>query len=209
MITKTITLYTFDELSDRAKETARDWYRRGSGPEDFEFVIEDAETILGMLGVSLRYHDVKLMGGGTRRDPNIWWQLGYMQSDGACFEGTYTYAKGAHLKIRKHAPQDQELHRIADALLEIQKRNRYGLQADVQNRQHLWADVEVTQTLHTAYEVRGDDTVALIELMKDLCRWIYQQLRTEDEYRSADAQVDENIRANEYTFTEDGEREDA
>lgn len=206
MITKTITLYQFDELSDRAKETARQWFREGSGPEDFEYVIEDAETILGMLGVTLRYHDTKLMGGGVRRDPNIWWQLGYMQSDGACFEGTYTYAKGAHRKIRQHAPQDTELHRIADRLKEIQQRYRYSLVVDVKE-DDLWPRCEIT--VEKGPDFGPDDAKALKDLMRDLCCWIYDQLRTEDEYRSADAQVDESIRANEYTFTETGEeRED-
>lgn len=203
-ITKTLTLYTFDELSDRAKETAREWYRRGSGPDDFEYVIEDATTILKILGVEVRTHPVKLMGGETRQDPSIWWQLGYTQSDGACFEGTYGYAKGAHKAIRTHAPQDQELHRIADALLDLQRRNRYRIVAVVRE-DHLWPRVEEIEPA----DLSDADYTAIKELMRDLCRWIYQQLRTEDEYRSADAQVDEAIRANEYTFRANGEREDA
>jgi len=203
--TETVTVYTFDELSDTAKERARQWYREGIGPEEFEFVTEDAETILGMLGVSLRYHDVPLMNGTTRRAPNLWWQVGYCQSDGACFEGTYSYAKGAHRAIRKHAPQDTTLHRIADDLLEMQKRYRYGLVATVTQRQGFSPDVEVDQTIGPN-EISGEDCTALKELVRDLCRWLYQQYRTEDEYRTADEQVDENIRANEYEFDADGDR---
>lgn len=30
MRTETVTIYKFDELSDRAKEKARDWYREGA-----------------------------------------------------------------------------------------------------------------------------------------------------------------------------------
>jgi hypothetical protein len=37
-------------------------------------------------------------------------------------------------------------------------------------------------------------------------RWIYRQLEREYDYQNADAQVDENIRANEYEFYEDGKR---
>ena len=87
--TKTITLYTFDELSDKAKERARDWYRSCRDSNDFEHVISDAVCVLEILGVSLSTHEVRLMGGSTRRDPNVWWQVGYMQSDGAAFEGSY------------------------------------------------------------------------------------------------------------------------
>lgn len=197
--TKAVTVYQFDELSDRAKERAREWYRSCGGPEDFEFVIEDAETILGMLGFELKYHTVPLHGGGTRQDPNIWWQVGYCQSDGAAFDARYSYAKGAHRNIRKHAPEDTELHRIALELMTLQRRYRYAIVADVSNRQHFWQEIEVLDGC-----TNPEDTKALGELVRDLGRWIYHQLRTEDEYRSADAQVDENIRANEYEFDEHG-----
>lgn len=39
-------------------------------------------------------------------------------------------------------------------------------------------------------------------------RWIYRSLEAEYEYRQSDAVVDEDIRANEYEFTEGGERAD-
>jgi hypothetical protein len=45
--TTTRTLYTFDELSDQAKEKARDWYRQGIGEgyDWWEDVYENAATI--------------------------------------------------------------------------------------------------------------------------------------------------------------------
>lgn len=40
------TIYTFDELSDKAKEKARDWYREGAlGYDWWDTTYEDAETI--------------------------------------------------------------------------------------------------------------------------------------------------------------------
>jgi hypothetical protein len=201
---KQVTLYRYDELSDTAKAHARDWYREREreqgGPEDFACVIEDAETILGILGIELRYHDTKLMGGGTRRDPNIWWQVGYMQSDGAVFEGTYSYAKGAHKKIRAHAPQDEELHRIADGLLEIQKRHRYQVTATIKSGQGFWPEVETYLD-----DMAADDYKGVRDLIRDLCRWIYDALRAEDESRQEDSYVDERLRDGDYEFTADGE----
>lgn len=201
--TKTITLYEFDELSDKAKERARDWYRGCRDSNDFEHVIADAVRVLELLGVSLSTHEVRLMGGSTRRDPNIWWQVGYMQSDGAAFEGTYSYAKGVDDKIREYAPQDAELHRIADSLMEIQQRYRYKLVASIRARD-MWPQIDIDEP----GDMTGDDFKAFSELIKDLNRWIYTQLRAEDEYQSADEQVDENIRANEYTFDAAGNREE-
>lgn len=40
------TIYTFDELSERAKENARNWYREGAlDYEWWDFIYEDAERI--------------------------------------------------------------------------------------------------------------------------------------------------------------------
>lgn len=40
------TVYTFDELNDRAKETAREWYRQYCIADDwYTFVYEDAERV--------------------------------------------------------------------------------------------------------------------------------------------------------------------
>lgn len=44
----TVKLYQFDELDERAKERARDWYRNDDGMESqyaWEYVIEDAANI--------------------------------------------------------------------------------------------------------------------------------------------------------------------
>lgn len=40
--------------------------------------------------------------------------------------------------IREYAPQDTELHRIADALQAIQRRNFYQLRADASHRGHYY-----------------------------------------------------------------------
>lgn len=62
------TVYTFDELSDKAKETARQWFRYSSDGDSFwaESVIEDAAQCGEIIGINMRTRAVKLMGGGTR-----------------------------------------------------------------------------------------------------------------------------------------------
>jgi hypothetical protein len=42
--------------------------------------------------------------------------------------------------------------------------------------------------------------------MRDFAKWIYATLEKEHGYRWSDECVDENIKANEYEFTEDGAR---
>lgn len=205
--TKTITLYEFDELSDTAKDRAREWFRGCKNANDYDGVRDDVVAVLELLGVTLKTHAVRLMNGTTRYEPNVWWQVGYMQSDGACFEGTYAYRRGAHRLVREHAPEDARLHAIADALLNVQRKYRYQVTATIcSGHQSFFPDVDVSGPGgESSYESAFRGEVA--ECVRDLCAWMYQQFRQEDEYQSADEQVDENIRANEYTFTVDGERE--
>lgn len=44
-------------------------------------------------------------------------------------------------------------------------------------------------------------------IVTDICRAIYKNLEAEHDYLTSDEQVDESIRANEYTFDEDGHRD--
>ena len=44
------------------------------------------------------------------------------------------------------------------------------------------------------------------EALRDLARWLYGRLEDEYEHLTSDEAVDESIRLNEYSFTEDGVR---
>ncbi|HEY0749560.1 MAG TPA: hypothetical protein VGD26_00315, partial [Chitinophagaceae bacterium] len=112
------TLFQFDELSDKAKEVARDWYREGLYMDNFEFecVIEEAKTIAAMMGIEI---------------DKVYWSGFSSQGDGACFEGSYAYKKGSVKAVKDHAPQDEKLHAIASALQEVQKKNFYKVAAKV------------------------------------------------------------------------------
>lgn len=82
------TVYRLDELSDTAKDKARAWYREGGFDyEWYDAVYEDFQRIAEILGIDFRIRAVRLMGGGTRRDPCIWFRGFWSQGDGACWEG--------------------------------------------------------------------------------------------------------------------------
>lgn len=75
------TVYKFDELSDSAKEKAREWFR-GTDCQDFhdvhgESVIEDFCEIAGHLGFDISADDVEWSGFSS-------------QGDGASFTGVFT-----------------------------------------------------------------------------------------------------------------------
>ena len=97
-----MTVYPFEELEEAARERAREWYRSLGDPEDWHAcVLEDFTEVCERLGVRLRTHRVKLFGGGTREEPNVYFQGFGSQGDGACFEGEYTFVED---DVRTYAP---------------------------------------------------------------------------------------------------------
>ena len=205
-----ITVYTIDELSDAAKEAARAWYRESClDYEWYDFVYEDFQTICGILGVTLRTSPVRLYGGGTRDKPHLWWTGFWSQGDGASFQGSYSHAKGAARAIRAHAPKDDELHRIADVLQAVQRRNFWQLHSTIKQRGRYYHEhtmtIDVERDSSTWQPPTDDAEDAVIEAMRDLARWLYRQLRAEYEHLTSDEAIDETVTANSWTFTAAGE----
>ena len=205
-----ITVYTIDELSEAAKENARIWYRdQGLHDEWYDFVCEDFETICRILGITLKTSPVRLYGGGTRDKPHLFWTGFSSQGDGTSFEGAYSHARGAAKAIRAHAPQDDELHRIADALQAVQKRNFHQLHARIRQSGRYYHEytmtIEVERDSPTWQPPTDDAEDTITEAMRDLARWLYRQLRDEYEHLTSDEAIDETIAANSWSFTASGE----
>lgn len=198
-ITKLV--YKFDELEPQAKETARQWFRDGQLDYDwYDFIYEDAERIAAILGIEL---DRKPRNNPkAHAEPAIWFSGFYSQGDGACFDGRYSYAKGAPKAIRAYAPTDTELHRIADELQSVQRKNWYKLTATTKHRGHYYHSGCMAVDVDGAHN--GDNEEILIVLLRDFADWIYRALEKECEWLQADEQVDDSIRANEYEFDESG-----
>ncbi len=203
------TVYTIDELADAAKENARVWYRdQGLHDEWYDFVYEDFETICKILGVTLATSPVRLYGGGTRDKPQVFFRLSWSQGDGASFAGRYSYARGAAKAIRAHAPKDAELHRIADELQAVQRRNFHQLHASIQQQGRHCHEysmaIEVERDSPTWQPMTDGAEETVIEALRDLARWLFRQLRSEYEHQTSDDAVDEIVSINEWSFTADG-----
>lgn len=204
-------VFQYDELDDRAKERAREWYSRHVFEDscDWEFVYEDAVRVAEILGIEISTSPVRLMSGKSRQKTDIYFTGFWSQGDGACFKGTYRYAKGATKKIREYAPQDKELHRIADELQAVQRKHFYHLIASMNHRGHychsgcMSVDVEHNED---RYRDIGDAEDDIRQLMRDFADWIYERLSDEYDYQTSDEAVEEAIRANEYEFDENGDR---
>lgn len=216
------TVFYFEELSDSAKESARQWYREGMDNFWSESVITDAVQIAEMLGIEVKtvtrnWHNITTKKSGTITEPAIWWSGFSSQGDGAQFEGHYKYKAKAHKAIRAHAPLDTELHAIADELMTVQKAHGYRLEASVKSSGSY--SHEYCTNIDVQLVPRGErfDSSAVdspgiavqeevIALLRRYMKWIYKALETEYEWQTADEQVDDSIIANGYEFTESGKR---
>jgi len=207
-ITKTI--YKFDELSPEAQEKALDSYRENDLTyEWWESVYEMVEQAAKLIGIELNKKSVPLMNESTRHDPAIYFSGFYSQGDGACFEGTYKYAKGAVAAIKKEFPTDETLHRIATDLQALQAREFYQLEAVVTHNDHYYhynsVDIEVYRSDDQYRNLLEGSESGVTEALRSFCKWIYTSLQNEYEFLTSDEAVKESILANAVEFTEDGQ----
>ena len=205
------TVYQFPELSDAAKDKARSWYRELGVHDDWwDAVYDDFERVCEILGIRLKTRAVRLMGGGTRQKPCVWFSGFCSQRDGACFEGRVSHAKGSAKRIREYAPQDATLHGIADRLQAVQRRNFYQLTAEATHRGRYYHEycmiIEVARDSPTGQEPTSDSEDIATEALRDLARWLYRQLEAEHDHLTSDDAIEDGIIANAYTFTEAGRR---
>lgn len=208
------TVYQFSELSDEAKEKARDWYREASAGDSFyaEFIIDDLAAIAALMGIELDNRTVQTVGGKTLYKPAVYWSGFCSQGDGARFEARLSYRKGATAAVKAYAPKDKELQRIATAWTKAQRPHGFKIVGKVKHRGHYYHEFSTEfefEHSELGYDYDKLDAAAeeaLIEPVRDLMRWTYRALEKEDEYQSSDEVIDETMEANEYTFTESGRR---
>lgn len=160
-----IQVYEFDELSEAAKEKARDWWKeRDDMPMLADYMSEELVQLLKKYRI--KYDEL----------PRVFYSLSYSQGDGAMFEGRVQWKKYT-AKI-KHSG------------------NYYHYNS--KNIDLFRADGE--------YANNTDDYDAFNELYVKICRELERAGYAYIEGERENDTVDENIRANEYTFTKDGKR---
>lgn len=193
MRTVSIQLYKFTELpTERAKERARDWFRRGD-EFDGESVIADFLEVARLLG----YENVEQRWTGFSS-----------QGDGASFTGSWTAAKVDADRLRQWAPKDEELHKIALKLQDIKVEYPNAEANLVDGRSRYCNENSVDFEAGVGWDYKSGWGVTFGEFTttsRELMRWLYQQLEKEYEYQQSAEYVDETIEINEYEFTEDGD----
>ena len=168
-------------------------------PDDWwDSVYADFENICKIIGVFVHGDEPSFTGFAS-------------QGDGASFAGTYlayafdmktgeqhNFYELAPAEIRAHAPEDEELHRIADELCMLSRVYfplhiniaRFG-RSNYVHEQTMDCHVEPmdgdpddwAEEVHT--HVQGEGTM----LMRDLARWLYRTLEDEYDYLTSDEAV--------------------
>lgn len=201
------TEFKFEELSERAKQKAREEYTSGDYPgyDWWGNVYEDAVRIGQMLGIEIGTTTHVSTKGRNYTTINIWFCGFSSQGDGACFDGDYRYAPDAAKHIDQET-NDEELLRIAKELTLMHVTQR------LQGLEYFTAAIHAERNNSIRTEIRdwGVDEVgepdekAFAQLMQDFADWIYARLEEENDYLYSDEYVDERLSENDCVFDESG-----
>jgi hypothetical protein len=198
-VNKLVQCFTVDELSGRALDKAYEEWLHSDLMDDwwYDTVYGDFKEIAKILGIHVT--DINFSGFGC-------------QGDGARFIGSYEYRPGAHKKIKEYAPQDEELHRIANDLLLAQRPVMYRMTAEIEPDYRTNYVHEHTVTIKcmgywrshylNAAEIRACEGIQ--EALTDLMHWLYGQLEDEYEYLTSEERFREDCKELELLFEEDG-----
>lgn len=191
-----ITIYTFSELSDDAKEHAREWFRQGiefDSTNVIECMVIPAATMLGITIDRPR---------GQRTGYAVDWDTNPI---GAAFVGSWRASDVKPGAIEKEWPRESVLHVIARDL-EAVAAEFPDAYANCDTGRGCFQRVE-------AYAEAADDPddcadaaeQAIVDALQSFAHWIGCTIAAEWEYQFSDECVDELIEANGYEFTAAGE----
>ena len=215
MKTVEVTVFEFSELSDTAKKRARQDYVDQPGyPHDNWWTFYDFIECAKCLGIEIGERTFPTRGGKTGSEPSIYFSGFSSQGGGASFEGRYDCKPDAVEFIKKHAPLDEELHRIAEALTALQVRAKFeygaAISASVTTSRSNYchsntmdADVTYVDTDDEAPDVEEDVCKEVTQLMRDFADWMYKELEAQHDWYFSDECVDECLADED--FDEDGD----
>lgn len=203
MKTIEIEVFEYDELDDRAKEKAREWYIEGM-EFDAEYTLDDCKEFLEKV---TGFSDVEINYSGF-----------CSQGDGASFTG-YWHAKDVKEKSddfgevyfnNSFLPVLSDISKkfpvSAGNLSRISHRNshEYTVTCELENS-NSYDDLD-----ENGNEIGVEIPTEVCEEFQEACRhamhWVYIKLQESYDYQTSEEAMRDNILANEYTFTKEGTR---
>ena len=191
--------YTFSELSETAKQSARNKYTSGDYPHDewWDNVYEDANCIAKILGLDIESTRT-LKNGKCVLDVDINFSGFCSQGDGACFKGYYRFNPKAVDEINAYCI-DGKLIRIATELTAMQCTQRLKgcepFSATIRQSGNYSHSNSMGFDIQDwgIDEIGEPDEDQFAQLMRDFADWIYKTLEAEHNYLMSDEVVDERL----------------
>ena len=185
----TIKAYQYDELSDKAKEKAREWFAGGIDGSDYDAVTEDAKAILAVAGFD---------------GVEVFWSGFGSAGDGASFKGTW-----------RASDFDTDWRRMVGE----SDRGYFPLLIRLEEFAKQWPEFSAavrcvgryshSRTMHVEtgeYADQSNESMQFCDWCREWANAIYRKLSAENDYLYSTENMEEGIRANEYAFREDGRR---
>lgn len=207
-----LTVYSFDELSERAKDKAREKRRYYEVDRDWwNYTYEAAVEVAARMGIIIH-------NKGSNGGPAICFSGFSSQGDGTSFEGVYAYVPDSVAKISAYAPGDKELQHIAESLAVIQTatylesggRISASITVSGSYRHSGTMQVECQRNGPDSNPFHNDDDQVdadvdgeVTTLLRAFADWIYEQLEAEHDYLTSDEHIDEGMV--DLKFNEDGD----
>ena len=188
---RTDTVYNFDELSEKAQQSALEWFAQ-SNQEYF-----DTDDLTMVFAETLKEW-------GFPHD-QVEWSLGYRQGDGVAFYGTIDVL--TYLRKTKQTTKFRSLLRSEDMYIEAWiTRNSFGYHYSHYNTMSVKSNVEnyerelTSNQEYLAKLLQESIEEHVVEVSQTLEKMGYAEL----DYITTREYIVEQIEANEYEFTEDG-----
>lgn len=188
-----IEVFSFDELSDDAKERAREWFRQGIEFDTIDIIECTILDAAKLLGITI---DRRRTGYAIDWDTN---------PVGAAFVGSWRASDVKPGAIEKEWPQKSTLHVIARDL-EAVARDFPDAYANLDTGRGCFQRVEAYAEVGDDPDDCSDDVAQLVvDSLTSFAHWMATTIAAEYEYQYSDECVNESIEANGYEFTADGE----
>lgn len=200
--TVTTTYYEYNDLSDDAKETVKEWYLENCRwPEDFTFDVKcDLLVLFGKNDLDVEYSLNYCQGDGL----NVYGKISAQAIFDSIDNDNITY-----FDKYKNTFTDEEKRTILDyaeycGMIELPQNCRYG---------YCMANyIEITQSWTYDLECAGIESIdsdllsrfekMVIDMFTDLCK-TYEEWGYDYFYEISDEEMCENCEANEWEFDED------
>ncbi len=154
---------------------------------DLDFEVDTIKEVCATLGVDVT---------------NVYYSIGWSQSDYCAIVGRYSYRKGALAELKKEFPTWTELHTVARELQDAQRKAFYQAYAVLESGR----SSQKVSVSHDDYnkDITQECEDDITDAFRSLASIFEHRLRAELEYRTSEECILENANANGWEFDEDG-----